>query len=148
MSDNISSLRQYAFALSLGVLFIFMVGLVANSDPVEKGLTGFSVYEEEEQLIKTGNTKTFDVISKDCKLTPRKMYAKVGDKIILRATTYDDTGNTHRISAKEWDVDLVVKGSEMKRAEFYATKEGKFEVVDAFPCQAQGYDSKAVIYVN
>lgn len=149
MHDKYQWIKDYSYALSFGVFFIIIAGIIANTESSGTNLTGFNIYESQqvnEQFVKSGSTKSFHVVSDNCALTPRRMYANVGDKIILSAEVHDD--QPHRISAKEWDVDLIVRGSEVKYAEFYAARSGKFEVVDAFPCQSQGFDSKALIIVS
>lgn len=137
MEDKMSWLRPYTVTLVVGVVLIVLSGILVTNGPQSgsSGITGYAVYEEGSP--ETGVVRDISIISKDCTLTPALAVANPGDRIRLSATTYDPAGRAHRIVVKGMDVEISVRGKEVNYAEFVA-KEGVFDIVDVYPCEAQG----------
>ncbi|MFH1917011.1 MAG: hypothetical protein ABIJ21_07150 [Nanoarchaeota archaeon] len=140
-------LRQYTLSLIVGVSIIMLVGILANTEQGDTGVTGFVVVDQSTGISSTGQVTELYLISKDCLLSPAKLYASSNDKIHFEATVYDGTGRTHRISIPDLGIDIRVRGREVNYAEFYAPP-GVYPIHDAYPCEAQGLRARAELIVR
>ncbi|MFH1401063.1 MAG: hypothetical protein ABIH41_06095 [Nanoarchaeota archaeon] len=137
-----STLVHYAWGLSIGFVIILFVGLgrIPTGD-----VTGYAVYDQPDRI--SGNAVSAKIISFNCQLTPQQIVVSRGDRVELYATQYGDTSRTHIISVPEYDVDIRVLGNDLRRAEFYATKAGRFVIQDD-ACERMGTPARAMLIVK
>ncbi|MFH1072232.1 MAG: hypothetical protein V1743_02270 [Nanoarchaeota archaeon] len=151
MEEKHSTLKYYTYALAFGVLFLVVIGMSRNFSPGSGMPTGYVVSEisqEQEPIVPTSNTLDYKIVVSNCQVTPEKLYAKVGDKIILSFTAYDPSKRLYKLSFPGQDLELSAKDPEISRAEFYVEQKGKFEYRVHYPCDALGYDAKGYLIVS
>jgi len=151
MEEKHSWLRHYTYALALGVLFLVIIGMARNFSPGSGMPTGYVVSEpsqEQEPIVPASNTLDYKIVVSNCQVTPERLYAKVGDKIILSFTAYDTSKRLYKLEFPGQDLQLKAKDPEIVRAEFSVEKKGKFEYRVSYPCDALGFDAKGYLIVS
>ena len=80
--------------------------------------------ESDKNVILTGDTKEFTIITSQFKFEPNKIEVDRGDKV--RITAYS-TDVPHGLALPEFEVFLYLEKNNQKTIEFIADKSGKFQ---------------------